>query len=357
MRDSSVLHGGPSGARLRHPRRLAALARLLGGACLVLSAWGSGACEPREVKPPRIVPDGEGEGEGEGELRCGDVECPLHPLDWPASRNVRDHCEHAPADGPLAAEIWVPPGVVPMGSPDEEDPRDDREGPVHDVTFARGFWIGKYEVTVAQYQACRNAGVCGEPSVEDRPGPNGLNTMENGRLFHPQNGLQWQQAVDYCTWREMRLPSESEWEYAAKGPVHRKYPWGDEPEPTCANDTAVFNEDGDEVVGGHGCGSGGTAPVGSKPAGASWSGALDMAGNVWEWVEDCFHHGYGGSPPLDGSAWTIDCSEHPADPRRVQRGGAFPCSSRYLRVADRFNMPSAVRDVYAGCRCVRPLMP
>ena len=209
---------------------------------------------------------------------CGDVECPDHPEGWAVSCNGRDHCEYAPADDPLLAEVWVPAGVMPMGSPDGEPSRSADESPVHGVTFAQGFWIGKHEVTVTQYGACGDPG-CTAPSVADSPGQ-GLNTVGNGRSDHPQNGLQWQQSVDYCAWRGMRLPSEAEWEYAAKGPVHRKYPWGDGPEPTCANGTANFDENNNAA----GCTGTGTLAVGSKPAGASWSGALDMSGNVWECI-------------------------------------------------------------------------
>jgi len=233
-----------------------------------------------------------------------------------------------------------------MGSPESEDPRHVDEGPVHDVTFARGFWIAKYEVTVEQYAECPG---CAAPSVADWAGSNGLNTVENGRSAHPQNGLQWQQAVDYCTWREMRLPSEAEWEYAAKGPAHRKYPWGDGPEPTCANGTAVFNE-----ARGMGCGDGGTARVGSKPAGASWSGALDMSGNVWEWVQDCWHGTYDddGTRPDDGSAWTVTCSGS----KGVQRGGAFNDAPVFLRAAERLNWAAPTfRGAHFGARCLRPL--
>jgi len=266
--------------------------------------------------------------------------------------NERDQCEYVPEEDPPGAEVYVPPGVMPMGSPEREDPRQADEGPVHDVTFARGFWIGKYEVTVARYQACRDEGVCGEPSVADQDGAGwGLNTLANGRSDHPQNGLQWQQAVDYCTWCGMRLPSEAEWEYAAKGPVHRKYPWGDVPEPTCANDTAVFNEDGDQV--GYGCGDGGTAPVGLSVAGASWSGALDMSGNIREWVEDCWHGSYGddGTRPEDGSAWTANCSGSSG----VCRGGGFNVSPGNLRVAERDPTAPSAQFAVVGARCVRPL--
>jgi len=246
-----------------------------------------------------------------------------------------------------------------MGSPADEDPRREDEDPVHDVTFVEGYWIGKYEVTVAQHRACRDAVECGDPSVEDFDSTGwGLNTADNGRPHHPQNGLQWEQARTYCAWIGGRLPSDSEWEYAAKGPVHRKYPWGNAPEPTCANDTAVFSEEWGPA--GHGCGDGGTAPVGSKPAGASWSGALDMAGNVYEWVQDCWHDGYDGDPPQDGSAWAVDCGgncDHGGGHCRVVRGGALHHDSESLRAAARAFAPRAYRAFTIGCRCVRPLPP
>ncbi len=281
---------------------------------------------------------------------CGGVPCPEHPLGWPAACNGRGHCEYTPAEDPLAAEIWVPPGVCPMGSPDDEEPREADEDPVYDVTFAEGFWIGKHEATVAQYQACRAVDVCGDPSVVDWPGRNGLNTVADGESDHPQNGLKWQQAVDYCAWRELRLPSEAEWEYAAKGPEHRKYPWGDLPEPTCGNGTAVFNEDGGEP--GFGCGDGGTAPVGSRPAGASWAGALHMAGNVCEWVGDCWHGSYAddGTRPEDGSAWTESCSGD----FRLTRGGCYSHAPDRLRAADRDRSLPGSRYANFGVRCLRP---
>ena len=185
--------------------------------------------------------------------------------------------------------------------------------------------------------------------MADWAGPSGLNTVFGGKATHPQNGLRWQQAMDYCAWREMHLASEAQWEYAATGPTHRKYPWGDGPEPTCANGTAVLDESGARA----GCDGDGTMPVGSKPAGASWSGAMDMAGNVLEWVEDCWHVGYqdDGTRPEDGSAWTVAC--HGAD--MSIRGGCYTNAPEALRVAGRAAGPPDNRHAALGARCVREL--
>jgi len=324
---------------------------------LPLSSWSAGAVDdlhcpdgPLEGVEEVCWNDRDEDCDGEwdeGCSTCVGTVCPAHPLGWPPACDAQGHCEYVPQDDPLLAEVFVPPGVFPMGSPEEEEERHEWEGPVHEVTFASGFWIGKYEVTVEQYAECPD---CGAPSVADWS-TQGLNTVEDGRADHPQNGLQWQQAVDYCEWRGMRLPSEAEWEYAAKGPVHRTYPWGDEPEPTCANDTAVFDDSArrDE------CEGNGTMAVGSKPAGAAWSGALDMAGNLWEWVEDCWHDSYDedGTRPEDGSAWTDNCSNS----HRVYRGGSFYSGAAALRAAARNSDPPEHRVDYQGARCVRPLLP
>ena len=110
------------------------------------------------------------------------------------------------------------------------------------------------------------------------------------------NCLDWQQAVDFCAWAGGRLPSEAEWEYAARsgGPSSSyKYPWGNDA-ATCTY--AVMDD------GGYGCGTGRTWSVCSKPAGNTSQGLCDMSGNVWEWVEDWYHGDYTGAP-TDGSAW------------------------------------------------------
>ena len=249
--------------------------------------------------------------------QCGDTSCPT--LDgYTTNCNDQGLCAYASADasGWRRWDAWVflAPGTFPMGGREVEGGAAN-ERPVHDVTFDDGFFIARYEAAVLQYEACEGEDQCKAPSVDDWDGDGwGLNRSANGRSDHPQNGLTWQQARDFCQWMGGRLPTESEWEYAAAGASRRTYPWGSAPVPDC--DRAVINEAGDPA--GYGCDSGGTWTVGSFPDGAAYSGALDMAGNVWEWVEDNWHDTYDGAP-TDGSAWTGDCET----PYRVRRGGSF----------------------------------
>jgi formylglycine-generating enzyme required for sulfatase activity len=279
--------------------------------------------------------------------------CPALP-GYDVACNPQQHCEYANKDqaGWKKWDVWiyVPPATFQMGSLPDEAGHEINEGPVHAVTFAEGYLIGKHEVVVAQYEACKAANAkCTAADTTDWPGTQGTNTSGGGKGEHPQNGLTWQQAKDFCAWVAPggRLPSEAEWEYAATGPVHLKYPWGNSPDPTCSNNTAVFNEAGG--AGGCGCGQGGTWKVGSKTAGAAWSGALDMAGNLWEWNEDWYHNTYTGSP-ADGSAW-VDNGSY-----RVERGGCFNDEAvYYMRAAARAWTAPGNRYASVGARCVRPV--
>ncbi|GMV41680.1 MAG: hypothetical protein AMXMBFR64_33960 [Myxococcales bacterium] len=286
---------------------------------------------------------------------CGGVSCPSLS-GYTATCNPQSHCEYvrsAPTAPWHTWDVWiyVPPGSFPMGCPGgSETCGGSSEQPVHTVTFATGYLIAKHEIVVTQYEACQSAGTCSAASTADWDGNGwGTNTSANGRSSHPQNGLTWQQSKDFCGWVASggRLPSEAEWEYAATGTTHRKYPWGNAPEPTCSNGTAVFNELG--TTAGYGCGTGGTWSAGSKTAGASARGALDMAGNLWEWVEDCWHDSYTGAP-TNGSAWTDSCSGS----YRVGRGGGFSDSASNLRVARRSDVTPGYRYANRGARCLRP---
>jgi formylglycine-generating enzyme required for sulfatase activity len=306
-------------------------------------------------------------------FNCGGDVCP--EMDgYDRYCNPQNHCEYANKDKigwkKWDVWIWIPPGILQMGSPDNEGGHQSNESPVHPVTFAKGYFIGKYEIVVEQYQACNGADAakCTTPSTVDWSGDgwgtnywkDGTDPKDGANLFHkrpehPQNGLTWQQAKDFCGWSAPagRLPSEAEWEYAAKGPVHRKYPWGNSPDPTCSNNTAVFDGD-DDTKKPWGCNAcnekacSGTMPVGSKPAGVAWSGALDMSGNVWEWNEDWYHNTFAGAP-ADGSAW-VDVGSY-----RVIRGGSFDYEAVSMRSARRGPDTPDSRDASVGGRCVRSL--
>jgi formylglycine-generating enzyme required for sulfatase activity len=225
--------------------------------------------------------------------------------------------------------VFIPGGSFQMGSTTGEP----REEPVHSVTVPT-FEMTQTEVTVAQYGACVDVSVC------TVPGSGG--TYDNwgvaGRENHPVNRVDWNQSVAFCVWVGGRLPSESEWEYAASnGASKNMYPWGGE---TATCDYAVMYE------GGYGCGTGFTMDVCSKPAGNTSHGLCDMSGNVWEWVQDWRHDNYTGAP-ADGSAWD-DSGLY-----RVKRGGSFNAGADMLRASFRGGGTPSFQDSYVGFRCGR----
>jgi formylglycine-generating enzyme required for sulfatase activity len=319
------------------------------------------------------------------ESTCTGVECPA--LDgYEFACNSRGSCEYTNVDPTDWRQwdvwIYVPAGGFQMGCPPDpadsdkcletgEKPSD--ELPQHPVALQQGYLIAKYEVVVDQYHACQteDPGRCTTPSTvgngmagwgtnywKDGPDPDNPGNVFQYRPTHPQNGLSFSQAQQFCSWLAPggRVPTEAEWEFAASGPTHRKYPWGDGPEPTCSNNTAVFDEDN---VGGAnarpwGCnpcetsGCSGTSPAGSKPGGASAVGALDMAGNVFEWCEDRYHLDYVGAPS-DFQAWYSGGSD------RVVRGGSFNTGKDKLRSANRSPAVENNMSAHMGARCVRPL--
>ncbi len=226
--------------------------------------------------------------------------------------------------------VAIPGGMFMMGS----DSGEPDERPVHQVTMP-AFEMIRTEVTVAQYQACVDDGVCTEP---DQCGSY-YNWGVAGREDHPVNCVDWFQAVDFCSWTGGRLPSEAEWEYAARGGGQDiTYPWGDD-SPSCTY--AVMYE------GGYGCGMDRTWSVCSKTAGNTAQGLCDMAGNVYEWVQDWYHSDYNGAPS-DGSAW-----ETPSSSFRVIRGGSFGGLAVSLRAANRYFEGPSSRYVDIGFHCAR----
>ena len=191
-------------------------------------------------------------------------------------------------DDPSGATMMlVPPGCFMMGSESGESD----EQPVHEQCFEEPFWIDETEVTRGQWQACVDAGVC-----QARPA-----NQYSERGLQPVNYVSWTDAVTFCEWRGARLPTEREWEYAAAGPDGLVYPWGDDFD----GDLAIW--DGSEGFY--------TYDVGSRPGGASWVGALDLSGNVWEWVSSKYL-----PYPYEMGDGREDMT---GDDRRVLRGGSF----------------------------------
>ncbi len=227
-----------------------------------------------------------------------------------------------------ASMVTVPAGPFQMGC------TDDRGGcmeggmdlPAHTVVLS-AFEIDRTEVTQAAYSACVAAGAC------TRPGGRSYSPGRKPAL--PVTGVSWEQAARYCAWAGKRLPTEAEWEKAARGTDARTYPWGDAA-PTCS--LATFE----------GCGDG-PRPVGSTPAGASPYGALDLAGNVQEWVADFYSLTYYAvSPARDPTGPGSGNSGHSV------RGGGFAYDAWHIRSAVRLWDPgSPAEDL--GFRCAKPL--
>jgi formylglycine-generating enzyme required for sulfatase activity len=235
--------------------------------------------------------------------------------------------------------VVVPAGTFLMGAPGI-----DSELPQHQVSIAKPFAVSKFELTLAEWDACVAGGGCSGY----KPSDSGW-----GRGERPTINVNWDDIKQYIAWlsqmtgKPYRLLSEAEYEYAARAGTMTKYPWGD--------DVGKDNADCD------GCGSQwdgkGTAPVGSFAANAF--GLYDMVGNVWEFTEDCDHPSYEidtpqgkGDAPTDGSAWIGgDCT------RRVVRGGSWYERADTLRSANRHGGTTEVRNDSLGFRVARTLGP
>jgi len=233
--------------------------------------------------------------------------------------------------------IVVPAGEFMMGSPVNEKGRSTNEGPQHLVTIARPFAVSMLDVTFDDWDACASVGGC---PLEGRAGDAGW-----GRGTRPVINVSWDDAQAYVAWlsrmtgKAYRLLSAAEWEYAARAGTTTAFYWGD--------------EIGKENANCHSCGSRWdnlqTSPVGSfKPNGF---GLYDMAGNVWQWVQDCYNADYNGAP-TDGSAWTTgDCE------KRVVRGGSWGYFPVDPRSAYRYGQFTADRNYNTGFRVGRTLTP
>ena len=278
-----------------------------------------------------------------GGRECGDDgcggECPPGCEDgW--SCDVTGLCIEDPFE-PTCVDggCLVPAGPFMMGCNEAvDDECRDSEKPYREVNVP-AFEIDQNQVTWSEYQYCVNGGGCTAPSSY-------CDENDPDRPNHPVSCVSWDQAEAFCAWVGRRLCTEAEWEKAARGTDGRKYPWGNDP---ISCDLAVYNEQGGSA--GWGCGTGTTAPVGSRPAGASPYGALDMVGNLWDWVEDDWHGSLEGAP-TDGSAW-VDEPRNPYE--RTARGGGFFNGAAHIRASVRSGHETHLDDGTHGIRCCRSL--
>lgn len=219
------------------------------------------------------------------------------------------------------------------GDPDEE--------PVHEV-FLDSYWIDRYEVTALDYSEFLNA----HPDQSMKyfePGP-AVTIEKSGGRYQPRSGLErypanrvsWYGADAYCRGQGQRLPTEAEWEKAARGPDQRTFPWGEE---YPSNDRVTFRRHFSRV------GLRAMEPVDSMAAGRSPYGVHHLAGNVWEWVADWYEDVYYQDSP----------AKNPPGPEtgttRVLRGGNWYYKAYYLRTTYRFNEKPGTFNIWQGFRC------
>jgi formylglycine-generating enzyme required for sulfatase activity len=266
-----------------------------------------------------------------------------------------------PSDGQTAGQtrtdtfgieqVWVPAGNFTMGTdakaiaaltaanpPDWVASEFPSEQPAHEVTLSKGYWIDRDEVTNRAFAAFVDAGGYTNQSLWSPDGWAWLSGKDAARLplhcqgdvaEHPRMCLTWYEAEAYATWRGGRLPTEAEWEYAARGPESPVYPWGD-----------TFDTDRANVIN-----SVAPKPVGSYPTGASWVGANDMAGNAMEWVSDWLAVDYYKASPA------TDPTGPASGTTKVEKGGWWGSNEFVARSAYRhYEDPPTYGDKHIGFR-------
>jgi formylglycine-generating enzyme required for sulfatase activity len=228
--------------------------------------------------------------------------------------------------------VQIPSGVFERGSPSSESGHRSSEGPVTRVSIRRGFAIGRYPVTFGEWDQCVRDGAC-----KHQPNDRGW-----GRGTGPVFYVSWNDSQEFLSWlkaktgKVYRLPSEAEWEYAARAGSRTPYPWGNDVGQKMANCKGCTDDPSDR-----------TTPVGSFPP--NRFNLFDMHGNVWQWVADCWNASYAAAPS-DGSPWLNgECG------KAVVRGGAWGLSPEDVRSARRDGDSKDLRSGRRGFRIARDL--
>ena len=269
----------------------------------------------------------------------------------------------AAADGML--QVFVPAGEFSMGSTSDDPLAYDDEQPRHTV-YLDAYWIDATEVTIASFAAfvaatgyetaAERAGTGQVFSLQTQawqtvPGADWQHPAGPGSTVavlddHPVGQISWSDAVAYCEWAGRRLPTEAEWEKAARGTDARAYPWGDTPPAGHLLNFADRSLSVDWADPDADDGAQFAAPVGTYPDGASPYGALDLAGNAWEWVADFSDPAYYAASPYANPPGPASGEEH------VLRGGSWWAAARDVRSTVRDSVVDIPYDIY-GFRCAQ----
>jgi len=273
------------------------------------------------------------DGERERAAACFDLGLKIDANDL-ALRRGRNSLELGAGDtriwsGDQRVMVWVPSGTFRFGASEG-----DRQVAIDELPAAnrniQGFWLDRNEVTNADYRRCVDAGACTRPGrTEAFDDPN--------RAAHPVLWVSWYQARDYARWAGKRLPSELEWERAARAGSDSRFPWGEKWDPARGN---AFDTEGPDRWGAE-------APVSSFPANP-W-GIHDLIGNAAEWVQDVYHTSYAGGP-MDGRPWEQETGPI-VERRRVIRGGSYSDSASRQRVSRRVVRKPTDNHRTTGFRC------
>lgn len=300
------------------------------------TSWRPALAAAVPEAPSGDCPDADGDGAPDAR-RCD------------AAPETLDCDDQDPSVGP-ETERWIPAGPFLMGSASEHAGRD--EGPVHVVQLT-GFCLDRYEATAADVGAWsrRTSRTLGGPDLANLAADG---TAAPGKATHPATGLTWSESRDYCAASGKSLPTEAQWEKAARGGCEfgrdpqacdpadlRPYPWGTAP-PDCSR----ANHQSGGMPGPAEMCVGDTLPVDALPAGAGPYGHLHIAGNAWEWVADAYH------PALYAEAGRTDPAGPTEGPYRVLRGGGWSTFGTNMRASNRFQ--DLVMGSPSGVRCARP---